>query len=113
MRGLTGFFDYKRFFEGKQLVAVGAPRPWVSPDGTTVQGTVLKLEIDKDETKYPREGTDNVGEQFNVKSAQPVTAYKWVGRHTPVELSGITQAFVYGEFNNGLSLHGDVTKAGR
>lgn len=113
MKGLMGFFDYARFFEGKQLIAVAAPKPWYSKDGKTELGTVLKLEVDQDETEYPKEDTSNVGEQFTVKSVQPVTAYKWVERHTPVVLSGITQATIYGDFNNGLSLRGDVAKAGK
>ena len=113
MKGLMGFFDYTKFFEGKQLIAVGAPKPWLSKDGKTELGTVLKLEVDQDETEYQKEGTDNVGEQFTVKSVQPLSAYKWVERHTPVVLSGITQATIYGDFNNGLSLRGDVAKAGK
>lgn len=108
MKQLMQFFDLPRFLAGKELIAASMPSEWLSRDGSTVLGTTLKVEIDKDETQYSRPETSNEGEQFNVKSTKPVSSYGWVKRHEPVELADWTEAIVYGEFNNGLSVRGDL-----
>lgn len=108
MRYLNSFFDTKAFFADKKLTAVAAPTSWLAKDGQTVLGTTIKVEIDQDGTDYGKEGATNEGEQFTVKSAKPIAEYGWIKRHQPVKLATVTQAIVYGDFNNGLSLRGDL-----
>lgn len=102
------FFDTKGFFSDKRLVAVSQPTSWLAKDGQTVLGTTVKVEIDEDSTDYGRPGATNEGEQFTVKSEKPLSEYGWVKRHQPVKLATVTQAIVYGDFNNGLSVRGDL-----
>lgn len=108
MKALMQFFDLAHFLEGKDLIAAAPPSEWLSRDGSTVLGTTLKVEIDKDETQYSRPEVSNEGEQFNVKSTKPLASYNWVKRHEPVELADWTEAIVFGDFNNGLSVRGDL-----
>lgn len=110
MKSLMEFFDLDRFIKDKSLVAAASPTEWRSHDGSTVLGTSLKVEIDADETVYTRPEASNEGEQFSVKSSKPITAYAWVKRHEPVEIADWTAATVYGDFNNGLSVRGDLVQ---
>lgn len=110
MKSLMEFFDLNRFLEGKSLVAAAPPAEWKSKDGSTVLGTNLKVEVDVDDTIYTRPEASNEGEQFNVKSSKPITSYSWVKRHEPVEVADWTAATVYGDFNNGLSVRGDLVQ---
>ena len=110
MKSLMEFFDLNRFLEGKSLVAAAQPTEWKSKDGSTVLGTTLKVEVDADETVYSRPEASNEGEQFSVKSSKPITSYAWVKRHEPVEIADWTTATVYGDFNNGLSVRGDLAQ---
>ena len=110
MKALMEFFDLNRFLEEKTLVAAAQPTEWKSKDGGTVLGTTLKVEIDTDFTAYSRPEATNEGEQFNVKSSKPLSSYAWVKRHEPVEVADWTAATVYGDFNNGLSVRGDLVQ---
>lgn len=110
MKALMEFFDLNRFLKEKTLVVAAQPTEWKSKDGGTVLGTTLKVEIDTDFTAYNRPEVTNEGEQFNVKSSKPVSSYAWVKRHEPVEIADWTTAAVYGDFNNGLSVRGDLVQ---
>ena len=110
MKFLSQFqsFDLSRFLDGKTLIAAAPPSEWLSRDGNTVLGTTLKVEIDTDDTVYSRPEVSNEGEQFNVKSTKPISSYGWVKRHAAVEVVDWTEAIVYGDYNNGLSVRGDL-----
>lgn len=117
MRKLMQFlnFDAEGFLEDKQVVFKGV-REWreYKEDGTgDLLGTKVDLLIMADDTFYENseEQELNAGETLSIKTTQPMSYFEDCKKMaTPMKITNITKANVYGNYNNNLSIEADVWK---
>lgn len=108
MKALRSFlnFDLAAFLDGKRLAFLKA-EPWRENEVTL--GSKVMLQIIADETAYAKEGVSNFGEQFALKTrgVDPIAYAKWKP-FSEVTITEVERATVYGEYQNNLSIIGQV-----
>ena len=117
MKKLSSFlhFDAKGFLKDKELVFKGVSE-WREYTGDKnkqgdIIGSKVQMFIMTDNTHY--EGSDeqelNAGELVTVKTPKLKSEFEHCKKmSTRMQIVNITKANVYGEFNNNLSLEGEV-----
>jgi len=117
LKGLNAFtyFALDDFLVGKQLVFIKADL-WREGEGkdATIKGAKVVVQIVKDETEYPKENTNNFGEQITVKvrGVASNTYQKLKPFQTEVMITDIEKASVWGDFKNQLSIVAAVNVKG-
>lgn len=107
MKGLREHLEFraKDFFEKKELRVI-ASEAWTDYEegqaGKSL-GTKYKCVISDDNTVYKKSGTNNEGEQVDVKVEKPAKVFKKFARVTLVN----PIANVYGDYQNQLSVKAD------
>lgn len=105
MKHLNEFqvFDVKAFFKDKELV--------VKASKWDTKNLILKVEVAvvKDNTKYSKEGISNVYESFTVKIPNSFAGDEMKYRlGQPCSFKSISEAKVWGEFRDKLSITGEL-----
>jgi hypothetical protein len=117
MKKLSSFlhFDTKGFLKDKELVFKGVSE-WREYTGDKnkqgdVIGSKVQMLIMADNTRYEdsEEQELNVGEVVTIKTPRLKSEFEDCKKMaTRMQIVNITKANVYGEFNNNLSLEGEV-----
>lgn len=107
MKGLSSFnrFAHEPFFADKSCMFVKAETLSDFNSGE-VLGSKVTLQIMRDDTKYPKADTTNIGEQFKVKvlGVSPDHFAKCIPFETRMKLDKVQKVSVYGDFNHLLSI---------
>lgn len=113
MKSLSQFrkFNFNEFANGKTFAFVNASE-WKDYNTKQLLGTKVQLMVITDNTKYDKEGVNNIGEKFTVKvPGVELGAYlKFEPMKTAVKVN-CENAVVWGDYQNNLSITGTIEPA--